>query len=143
MTRLLITGGLILALLAANIWQYYRVQDQAERAAYAEQIAADRLSAIQQLQLLADEREQARQALAAAQRALAAELSARELTIKELQRENDEYRDWADRPLPAITRRLRERPAITGAGDYQRWLLSNTDALHSAGDSTDPERGSD
>jgi len=58
-------------------------------------------------------------------------LAARQLTIQELRRENAELRDWADQLLPAAARRLRQRPAITGAADYQHWL-SRRDALSTA-----------
>ena len=130
MTRLLITGAVILALLGANVWQYNQVQDQAKRAATAEQSAANRLATITQLRADAADREQANQELAATQQTMAAELNAQQLKIRELRRENDQYRQWADNPLPDITRRLQQRPAFTGAGDYQQWLLSRGEALH-------------
>ena len=119
MTRLLITAAVILALLGANLWQYQQVQDQAARAATAEQSAADR--------------EQANLELAATQQSMAAQLDAQQLRIRELKRENDQYRQWADNPLPDITRRLQQRPAFTGAGDYHQWLLSRGEALHAEG----------
>ncbi len=49
-------------------------------------------------------------------------LAKRERTIEELKRENDELRSWADQPLPDAARRLRERPALTGAAAYRDWL---------------------
>lgn len=49
-------------------------------------------------------------------------LAKRERTIEELKRENDELRNWADQPLPDAARRLRERPALTGAAAYRDWL---------------------
>lgn len=52
-------------------------------------------------------------------------------TIKRLKRENDELRTWADRPLPAPVIRLLQRPAITGAADYQAHL-SGGDPLPTA-----------
>lgn len=42
--------------------------------------------------------------------------------IQELEHENTELRDWSRQPLPAAARRLRERPAITGAAGYRQWL---------------------
>jgi LysB family phage lysis regulatory protein len=133
MTRLLITGAVILALLGANLWQYQQVQDQAARAATAEQSAADRLATIDQLRADVSEREHARLRLVSTQQAMAAELDAQQLKIRELKRENDQYRQWADNPLPDITRRLQQRPALTGAGDYHQWLLSRGEALHAEG----------
>lgn len=60
-------------------------------------------------------------------------LAKRELTIEALKRENAELRDWAAQPLPDAARRLRERPALTGADAYRQWL-SGRGALHSASD---------
>lgn len=42
--------------------------------------------------------------------------------IQELERENADLRQWSAQPLPAAARRLRERPAITGAAGYRNWL---------------------
>ncbi|MCX7133087.1 Rz-like lysis system protein LysB [Aeromonas sp.] len=49
-------------------------------------------------------------------------------TIKRLKRENTELRSWADSPLPDPVIRLLQRPAITGAADYQAHL-SGPDSL--------------
>lgn len=51
----------------------------------------------------------------------------RRLTL--LERENAELKEWADRPLPEPVVRLRQRPAITGARDYQRWLSTDNALL--------------
>ena len=60
-------------------------------------------------------------------------LAKRELTIEALKRENTELRNWAALPLPDVARRLRERPALTGADAYRQWL-SGRGAMHSTGD---------
>lgn len=60
-------------------------------------------------------------------------LANRERTIEELKRENTELRDWAAQPLPDAARRLRERPALTGAAAYRDWL-SGRGAVPTAGD---------
>ena len=60
-------------------------------------------------------------------------LAKREQTIEALKRENAELRDWASQPLPELARRLRQRPALTGAGAYRQWL-SSRGALHPARD---------
>jgi len=60
-------------------------------------------------------------------------LAKRERTIEELRRENDELRNWAAQPLPDAARRLRERPALTGAAAYRDWL-SGRGAVRPAGD---------
>ncbi|WP_324051117.1 Rz-like lysis system protein LysB [Aeromonas caviae] len=52
-------------------------------------------------------------------------------TIKRLKRENAELKEWADRPLPDPVVRLLQRPAITGAADYQTHL-SGADTLPAA-----------
>ena len=53
-------------------------------------------------------------------------------TIKRLKRENAELKEWADRPLPDPVIRLLQRPALTGAADYQAHL-SGADSLPTAG----------
>ena len=53
-------------------------------------------------------------------------------TIKRLKRENAELKEWADRPLPDPVVRLLQRPALTGAADYQAHL-SGADTLPTAG----------
>ena len=60
-------------------------------------------------------------------------LAKRELTIEALKRENADLRKWADQPLPDAARRLRERPAFTGADAYRQWL-SGRGAMHATGD---------
>lgn len=52
-------------------------------------------------------------------------------TIKRLKRENAELQAWADRPLPDPVVRLLQRPALTGAADYQAHL-SGPDPLPAA-----------
>jgi len=59
-------------------------------------------------------------------------LAKRELTIEALKRENAELRDWAAQSLPDAARRLRERPALTGADAYRQWL-SGRGAVQPAG----------
>lgn len=57
--------------------------------------------------------------------------------IKELERENTELREWSAQPLPDTARRLRQRPAISGAADYQKWLSSRSAVQPATGQ---PER---
>jgi LysB family phage lysis regulatory protein len=66
-------------------------------------------------------------------------LAERERKIETLKHDNEELQKWADKPLPDVARRVRERPAITGADAYRQWL-SGGGALHPAGDSPDPQR---
>ena len=60
-------------------------------------------------------------------------LAKREQTIEALKRENAELRNWAAQPLPDAARRLRERPALSGADAYRQWL-SGRSAVSPAGD---------
>lgn len=75
----------------------------------------------------------AQSALRAQQDKLRQGLAKRERTIEELKRENAELRNWAAQPLPDAARRLRERPALTGADAYRQWL-SGRGPVPTAGD---------
>ncbi|NMX74651.1 LysB family phage lysis regulatory protein [Pseudomonas sp. WS 5532] len=107
-----------------------RAQDAAKTArddADRNQATADTLAAT-----LKQERD-AQSELRTQQGLLRQGLAKRERTIEELKRENAELRDWAVQPLPDAARRLRERPALTGAAAYRDWL-SGRGALPTAGD---------
>ena len=101
--------------------------EQAEQTAERHQANADTLAS----QLKAERAAQA--TLQTRTDELRTLLAARQRDIEELQRENEELRDWARQPLPAAARRLRERPALTGADAYRDWL-SRRDAVRAAGD---------
>lgn len=101
--------------------------EQAEQTAAQHQANADTLAAT-----LATERT-AQTTLQNQIATLRTALATRQRDIEELKRENQELRDWADQPLPAAARRLRERPALTGADAYRDWL-SRRDAVRAAGD---------
>lgn len=66
-------------------------------------------------------------------------LAKREQQIEDLKHEIKELHDWADEPLPDAARRLRQRPAITGADAYRQWL-SGSGAVHPASDIPEPQR---
>ncbi|MBK4990220.1 LysB family transcriptional regulator [Pseudomonas sp. S36] len=66
-------------------------------------------------------------------------LAKREQQIEDLKHEIKELQEWADRPLPDVARRLRQRPAITGADAYGQWLSSGG-AVHPASDIPEPQR---
>ncbi len=53
--------------------------------------------------------------------------------IEGLKRENKELSDWSSNELPDLVKRLRKRPAITSAADYQDWL-SSRNLLHADSD---------
>ncbi len=75
----------------------------------------------------------AQTALRAQQNQLRQGLAKREITIEALKRENADLRNWAAQLLPDAARRLRERPALTGADAYRQWL-SGRGAVHAPGD---------
>lgn len=134
-------GLALLGALALLIWaQQQRIDvavGKAERANDAAKTAredADRnlATASTLAETLKQERD-AQSHLRAQQDQLRQSLAKRERTIEELKRENDELRNWADQPLPDAARRLRERPAFTGAAAYRDWL-SGRDAVPPAGD---------
>ncbi|KHL68871.1 hypothetical protein SF06_22070 [Pseudomonas flexibilis] len=103
--------------------------EQAEQTAAQHQANADTLAAT-----LATERNTQAQ-LQTRTTELRTLLAARQRDIEELKRENEDLRRWADQPLPLAARRLRERPALTGADAYRDWL-SRRDAVRAAGDGT-------
>lgn len=67
------------------------------------------------------------------------QLTSRNLLVEQLKRENKELSDWAINGLPTAVKWLRERPAITGAADYQNWL-SSRNSLHPDSDQTAEQR---
>lgn len=81
---------------------------------------------------LQDER-QAQASLRTTQGQLRLGLATRQRLIEDLKRENEELRAWAAQPLPDDARRLRQRPAITGADAYRDWL-SGRGAVPTASD---------
>ncbi|MGY2295018.1 Rz-like lysis system protein LysB [Pseudomonas yamanorum] len=108
--------------------------EQAQAAARTARDDADRNLKI--ANTLADSLKQERNAqstLRAQQDQQRQSLATRERTIEELKRENTELRDWASQPLPDAARRLRERPALTGAAAYRDWL-SGRGAVPTSGD---------
>ena len=134
-------GIVLLGALALLIWgQQQRIdtaQSQADLAKSAAKTAredADRnlATATTLTATLKHEREN-QSTLRAQQDQLRQALAKRARTIKELKLENDELRDWAAQPLPDAARRLRERPALTGAAAYRDWL-SGRGAVPAAGD---------
>ncbi|WP_422394677.1 Rz-like lysis system protein LysB [Pseudomonas idahonensis] len=128
----------VLGLLAWNQEQRIEVADK--NRALAEKNTQDALAAAGRSEgkanaleaALSSERE-AQARLRTEQDLLRQGLAKRQLTIEGLKRENADLRAWADQPLPDIARRLRERPALTGADAYRQWL-SDRGALQPAGD---------
>lgn len=140
-------GIALLGALALLIWgQQQRIdvaESQAELANATAKTAredADRnLRTANTLTAILKQERDAQSTLRAQQDQLHQSLAKRERTIEELKRENDELRNWADQPLPDAARRLRERPAITGAAAYRDWL-SGRGAVPLAGDQPPQQR---
>ncbi len=134
-------GLALLGALVLMIWVQETRIDVAEGKTEQAQVAAktardDADRNLKTANTLADSLKQERNAqgtLRAQQDQLRQSLATRERTIEELKRENDELRKWADQPLPDAARRLRERPALTGAAAYRDWL-SGRSAVPPAGD---------
>ncbi|WP_426136354.1 Rz-like lysis system protein LysB [Pseudomonas sp. PWP3-1b2] len=134
-------GIALLGALALLIWgQETRIdvaEGQTQRATDAAKTAredADRnLATAKTLTATLTQEREAQSALRTQQDMLRRGLAKRERTIEELKRENTELRDWAAQPLPDAARRLRERPALTGAAAYRDWL-SGRGAVPTASD---------
>lgn len=134
-------GLALLASIALLIWgQAKRIEVadmKADLANQAASAASDRATRSEetaaQLQKTLQEERAAQSKLRGVQDQLRQGLAARQRTIEELKRENAELRLWADQPLPDAARRMRQRPAITGAAAYRDWL-SGRGALHPVGD---------
>lgn len=134
-------GFALLASIALLIWgQSQRIEvadvkadlaDQAASTARARATRSEETAA--RLQASLQEERAAQAKLRSVQDQLRQGLASRQRMIEDLKRENAELRLWADQPLPDAARRMRERPAITGAAAYRDWL-SGRGALHPIGD---------
>lgn len=136
-------GLALLGALALLVWaqaQRIEVADKntelAQSATTAAQGRADRSEAKSNAlsQALQEER-QAQTKLRSTQDQLRSALANRQSMIEDLKHENSELRKWAGQPLPDAARRLRERPAITGAASYRDWL-SGRSAVRPVSDKT-------
>lgn len=134
-------GIALLGALALLIWgQQQRINiaegntELAKAAAMTARADADRnLTTANTLTNTLKQERDAQSALRTQQDQLRQGLAKRERTIEELKRENAELRTWATQPLPDAARRLRERPALTGADAYRQWM-SGRGAVPVAGD---------
>ncbi|MFK3642366.1 Rz-like lysis system protein LysB [Pseudomonas protegens] len=139
--RQILLGLALVGVLGLLLWgQQQRIEVADKSRALAEQNTQDARAAAGRSEgkanaleaALSSERE-AQARLRTEQDLLRQGLAKRQLTIEGLKRENADLRAWADQPLPDIARRLRERPALTGADAYRQWL-SGRSALQPAGD---------
>ncbi|MGF6590706.1 hypothetical protein HFV04_017140 [Pseudomonas sp. BIGb0427] len=132
------------AVLALLFWgQHQRLQVEKARSANAEdrlQTVTERsnrqAATIVSLGAEVQAERSAQASLRATQNQLRQSLADSLNQIQELEHENDELRDWSRQPLPAVARRLRERPAITGAAGYRAWLSSRGALQPAAGEAS-------
>lgn len=137
-------GLALLATLALLLWtQQLRSQAEsarAERDGQALQQASERIERQAQTITQLDQALQAERTAQAQLRTLQAQLrqglAQRERTLKELTHADPDLRTWSALPLPAAARRLRQRPALSGADAYRHWL-SRSGAVPASGDGTE------
>lgn len=67
--------------------------------------------------------------LLSTQEGIRVELAHRENEMRRLQTDVQEIKDWADTALPLDIKWLRQRPALTGASAYSKWLPTS-DSMH-------------
>ena len=133
-------GLALLCALALFVWgQQQRIAVATQATALAQQDAktaredaARNLTNANTLQNTLDQERQAQSKLRSLHDQLRQGLTLREQQIEVLKRENTALRDWAAQSLPDVARRLRERPALTGADAYRQWL-SDRGAVPTAG----------
>lgn len=137
-------GLALLAAIALLIWGNYQQREAAQ--ARADQ-AAVQIRTLEQrntrqaqtiINLGADIAAQrlAQQSLQNTRAELQQATATHQVQKKETVRNDPPAQNWAAQPLPALTRRLHERPAITGAAGY-RAFLSGRNALHPAAGGAD------
>ena len=138
-------GLALLVAVAAFLWfQHLRLETaeaaQASAESRATQAQQDSLSRQQTIDTLTHTLQGERDAqwqLQTVQADLRREIDVRKVRIKELEHENEEFKAWANGALPSDARRLRQRPAVTGAAAYRQWL-SGGDPLHPVPDQPNP-----
>ncbi len=138
--------GLIASIIGLIYFQQVRLESAQvakttaqNRAATAEQSIIGHKATITELNTALATERTAQQGLQTQQAQIRQQLRTSQQQIEELKRENKELSQWADIDLPSAARRLRHRPAITGAADYQAWL-SRRNALHAERNPTQEKR---
>jgi len=132
-------GLALLLAIALLIWGSYqqsqatqaRAKADAERIATLEQRSARQAQTIINLGADIAAQRLAQQSLQNTRADLQQANAVHQVQKKEIVRNDPPAQNWAAQPLPALTRRLHERPAITGAAGY-RAVLSGRNALHPA-----------
>lgn len=146
MTRLTATLGVLLLIVVVTWALWARLNHAETRADAAEQALraartreAKAQTTITELEDNARRLTQQRQALAEQKATLSQQADARLARLKELQRDNETLRHWADTQLPDAIIRLRHRPAARGAGDYAE-SLRDAQPLPTPGQRPDHQR---
>lgn len=140
--RIIIPVLFVLFTSVGIVWQFHQITDLEKKTA-ADALQLNQYAAT--VTLLAENataQQHNQQQLAVQQTRLQQQLHQRQQTIRNLQHENALYKNWADTELPAVVKRLRQRPALTSARDYQQYL-SDVNAVPAAGITADTKRGSD
>lgn len=139
--RQILYGLCLLIALALLFWgQHQRLLSERatkllahERAERAQERVSSQEAVISELQENIQAERAAQMRLRSQQENIRRALHQREQQIEVLKNENQQLQAWAGVPLPAAARRLRERPTISSAADYQAWL-SGSRALQPASD---------
>lgn len=145
MNRLYLIAGIALLLFALGgviYWQYSENQQLITRAVDAEKTSIANAAALAKKEADADAQRESILRLIQQQHGLNDLLFDRQSKIAKLERENEDYRNWANTQLPDAAARLRQRPAITGADEYKQYL-STRDTLPPASNQPDSQRPAD
>ncbi len=145
MNRLYLIAGIALVICALGgviYWQYSENQQLITRAVDAEKTSQANKAALDKEKADADIQRESILRLIQQQQGLNDLLFDRQTKIAKLERENEDYRNWANTQLPDAAVRLRQRPAITGADEYKQYL-SARDALPPASNQPDSQRPAD
>lgn len=142
MKQLMIIGILLAALAASGL--YIKAQHAEKATLTLERDAAmTTVHAMQKgliaLDQLNQKNQQAQTKLRQQVNHVSASMADRDQHIQRLEAENETLKLWSNTSLPDAVISLQQRPAITGADDYQAWL-SGRDTLHPASEQRQNER---
>jgi LysB family phage lysis regulatory protein len=120
MTRYLaITLALLLIVLC---WQYNANIELSNNLATTQQTANNQQATIGELQTQKTQLNKSQRALAADLQQNKAAVLKQIKKLRELENENQHYKEWANKPIPTAVIGLQQRPTITGSEHYQQYL---------------------
>lgn len=136
----IIGAALVAGLLAVAAWFYIdslrsELDLVNQELSHAQQEILDRDSVIHQLRDQERKNDLARAHLEGQRTSIQDLLNTRELQIRNLQRENDEYRNWAALAVPNPVARMRDHEALTGAAAYRERMSQGTSVPPAGGES--------